>query len=194
MSDERYLHLVRQDCPLPPGTPVHLYTRDSGGEEQDRSVTQQIEAAREYCIRHGLVLERIFSDEAEKATAVEKRDEFGAMMSDLRGRFPMIYDPVKRAQRANEKPFGVLCWKSNRLGRDLIHTRHVKSDLRLRGITIVSLVSIFETGNAGLDALIESFYEYQDEQLLKEISENARRGLAQLVTLRDTDPEFFETS
>ena len=34
MSDERYLHLVRQDCPLPPGTHVVLYTRDSGGKNK----------------------------------------------------------------------------------------------------------------------------------------------------------------
>jgi len=190
MTEERYLHLLRPDCPLPPGTHVVLYTRDSGGEEQDRSVTQQREAAQEYCARYGLVLDHIYSDEAEKATAVEKRDEFGAMMTNLRRRFPVIYDPAKRSQRAKEKPFGLLCWKSNRLGRDLIHTRHVKSDLRLRGITIVSLVSTFETGNPVLDALVESFFEFQDEELLREISGNARRGLAQLVTLRDTDAEF----
>ena len=191
MSDERYLHLIRQDCPLPPGTHVVLYTRDSGGEEQDRSVTQQNAAAREYCDHFGLVLEHVYCDEAERATAVEKRDAFSAMLMDMRRRFPPIYDPAKREQHAKDKPFGLLCWKSNRLGRDLIHVRHVKSDLRLRGITIVSLISMVETGNAGLDALIESFYEYQDEQLLQEISENSRRGLAELVSLRDNDPEFL---
>jgi hypothetical protein len=140
-----------------------------------------------------LVLERFYSDEAEKATAVEKRDAFADMLSELRHRFPPIYDPTKREQRAKEKPFGLVCWKSNRPGRDLVHTRHVKSDLRLRAVTIVSPIPLVETGNAGLDTLIESFYEYQDEQLLREISDNARRGLAQLVTMRDTEPEFWPT-
>ncbi len=190
MSDSHYLHLLRSDCPLPPGTHVVLYTRDSGGDEQDKSIVQQNEAAQEYCQHFGLVLEHVYCDEAEKATEVEKRDQFTAMMTDLRQRFSVVYDPTKRDQRAKEKPFGILCWKSNRLGRDLLHTRHVKSDLRLRGLTIVSLVPIVETGNSGLDALIETFYEYQDQQLLQEISDNARRGLAQLVSLRDTDPEF----
>ncbi len=191
MADSRYIHLLRQDCPLPPGTHVVLYTRDSGGEEQDRSVAQQIEAAEEYCEHFGLLLERTYCDEAEKATAVEKRDQFADMMVDLRQRFSLVYDPAKREKRAKNKPFGVLCWKSNRLGRDLLHTRHVKSDLRLRGITIVSLIPVVETGNSGLDALIETFYEYQDQQLLEEISDNARRGLAQLVTMRDTSAEFL---
>ncbi len=190
MTQYRYQHLIRQDCPVPPGTHVVVYCRDSGGEEQDRSVAQQREAAEEYCTRFGLVVERLYADEATQATAVEKRDEFALMHADLRQRFPVIYDPAKRTQRAQEKPFALLCWKSNRLGRDLIHTRNVKSDLRLRGITIVSLVSSFETGNPALDALVESFFEFQDEELLREISGNARRGLAQLVSLRDTDPEF----
>jgi hypothetical protein len=38
-SDNRYLHLIRQDCLLPPGTHVVGYCRDSGGEEQDCSVS-----------------------------------------------------------------------------------------------------------------------------------------------------------
>ncbi len=32
MQDTRYLHLVRPDCPLPPGTHVVIYCCDSGGE------------------------------------------------------------------------------------------------------------------------------------------------------------------
>jgi hypothetical protein len=32
-SENRYLHLIRQDCPLPPGTDIVSYRRDSGGEE-----------------------------------------------------------------------------------------------------------------------------------------------------------------
>jgi len=54
-TDNRYLHLIRQDCPLPPGTHVVAYCRDSGGDEQDRSVAQQIDVAREYCQHDNLV-------------------------------------------------------------------------------------------------------------------------------------------
>lgn len=41
-SDEntRYLHLIRQDCPLPPGTHVVGYCRDSGGEEKKATYSQ----------------------------------------------------------------------------------------------------------------------------------------------------------
>ena len=87
-------------------------------------------------------------------------------------------------------PFGVITWKSNRLGRDSIETTYIKADMRIRGITIVSLVSSIETGDAKIDALFEVVQQYQDEKLLEEISDNSRRGLAELVSLRDNDPSF----
>lgn len=186
-----YLHLLRPDCPLPAGSHVIIYARDSGGTEQDTSVEQQIQAAREYCAFHGLVLERIYADEARQASAIDKREALADMLHDLRERFPTVNDPARRERKAKQRPFGVLCWKSNRLGRDLLHTRHVKADLRLRALTIVSLTPVVETGNAALDSMIEAFTEFNDEQLLKAISEDAKRGLARIVGMRDDDPEFM---
>ena len=190
-DDNRYLHIVRQDCPLPPGTSVVVYCRDSGGEEQDRSVSQQVEAAREYCEYHHLKLERTYIDEARLSSNTEKRGALQEMLNDLRYRFKRINDRYKRAKYAEEHPFGVIFWKSNRLGRDSIEATNIKTDLRLRGITLIDLMTSANTGNPGIDALIEAFQLWQDEQLLEEISQNAKRGLAQIVGTRDNDPEFL---
>ncbi|NJL56040.1 recombinase family protein [bacterium] len=189
-TDNRYLHLVRHDCPLTPGTHVVVYCRDSGGEEQDRSVSQQVETAREYCQHHNLVLEKIYIDEARLSSNTEKRDALQEMLFDLRRRFKTIHDRKKRNRRTEENPFGVVFWKSNRLGRDSIEATNIKTDLRLRGITLIDLMTSANTGNAAVDALIEAFQQWKDEQDLEEISQNAKRGLAQLVGTRDTDPEF----
>ena len=190
MSDERYLHLIRTTCPLPSGTHVVAYCRDSGGEEQDRSVQQQIQVVREFCSAHGLILERTYVDEAKLSSNTEKRTAINEMLSDLSRRFKQIRSLEKRKAQVEKYPFGVIVWKSNRLGRDSIETTYIKADLRIRGITIVNLVPSLETGDATIDALFEVVQQYQDEKLLEEISDNSRRGLAELVSLRDTDPEF----
>lgn len=190
MSDSLYLHLLRPDCPLPPGTHVVVYCRDSGGEEQDRSVAQQMQAAHEYCQHHNLVIERTYMDEARQSSNTTKRDQLQDMLTDLHTHFKPIHDRYKRQKLAVERPYGVIFWKSNRLGRDSIEAMHIKTDLRMRGITIIDLVTSANTGNAPIDALIEAFQQWQDEQLLDEISNNSRRGLAQLIGMRDTDPEF----
>ncbi len=191
-DNSRYLHLIRQDCPLPPGTHVVGYCRDSGGEEQDRSVSQQADTIREYCAHHHLILDELYLDEARKSSNTDKREALQDMLSDLRAGFKRINDRYRREKATVENPFGVIFWKSNRLGRDSIEAMNIKTDLRLRGITIVDLVTSANTGNAGVDALIEAFQSWQDEQLLDEIGENARRGLAQLVATRDDDPEFLQ--
>ncbi len=191
-TDNRYLHLIRQDCPLSPSTHVVVYCRDSGGEEQDRSVTQQIEAAREYCQHHNLILDHIYADEARLSSNTDKRDQLQEMLSDLRQRFKHINDRYKREKSTREKPFGVIFWKSNRLGRDSIEATNIKTDLRLRGITLIDLITSANTGNVAIDALIEAFQQWQDEQALDEISHNAKRGLAQLVATRDNDLEFLK--
>ena len=190
MTDNRYLHLIRNDCPLPPGTHVVAYCRDSGGEEQDRSVQQQVQVIREYCDHHRLILERIYIDEAKLSSNSEKRDELNRMLSEVAFRFKQIRHLDKRRAHMDKHPFGLIVWKSNRLGRDSIETTYIKADLRIRGLSIVSLVPSLETGDATIDALFEIVQQHQDEKLLQEISDNSRRGLTELVSLRDTDPEF----
>ena len=190
MTDNRYLHLVRQDCPLPPGTHVVAYCRDSGGEEQDRSVQQQMQTVQEYCQHHGLVLERVYADEARSGSNAERRNQLKDMLSDLSQRFHQIRHLEKRRIFMEKNPFGVILWKPNRLGRDSIETTYIKADLRIRGITIVNLIAGMETGDAKMDVFLEVFQQFQDEKLLEEISDNSRRGLAELVSLRDNDPFF----
>lgn len=105
-DDNRYLHLVRQDCLLTPGTHAVVYCRDSGGDEQDRSVAQQIDVAREYCQHHNLVLDQVDVDESRLSSNTEKRDALQEMLSTMRRRFKHINDRYKREKPAARSPLG----------------------------------------------------------------------------------------
>jgi DNA invertase Pin-like site-specific DNA recombinase len=186
----RFSHVMRADCPLPPGTAVVGYCRDSGNEDQDRSVGQQREAIREYCQQHGLVLEHVYIDAAKQGSDAESRDEFNRMIADLRERFNLIHKRARRDRVAAERRFGVVLWKTNRLSRDALETTFLTTDLQMRGLMVISLVNSLETGDAALDGVLTSIQRLQDQRALDEISRDAKRGLAELVSLRDTDMTF----
>lgn len=188
--DARYLSLMRQDCPLPPGTPVDLYCRDSGGEAQERSVQQQLDAGKEYAAAHHLVIENIYIDDGLTGSNAERRDELNRMLSNIAANHRQIRDMGKRERHMAKHPRGVLFWKANRLGRDSIETNLIKYDLRVRGITIVNLVPQASTGDAAVDAMLDAMQQLQDEKLLEQISKDSKRGLADLVGIRDTDAVF----
>ncbi|MBE2270888.1 MAG: recombinase family protein, partial [Anaerolinea sp.] len=105
-------------------------------------------------------------------------------------RFKQIHSLEKRKKYMEKHPFGLIVWKSNRIGRDSIETTYIKSDLRLRGITIIHLVSAAETSDPTTNALFEVLQQSHDEKALEELSDNSRRGLADHVGLQDNDPAF----
>lgn len=185
----RYDHIVRKDCPLPPGSTVDAYLRDSGHADQERSVAQQREAVIDYCKEHQLVLRHIYMDVRQGSDA-ERRDELNRMLEALYEEFAPVHNLRKRKEKAERKPFGLLMWKSSRIARDATQAALIKADLRIRGITIVSLTAGAETGDAALDMVIESVQQLQDQRYIDQLSEDSRRGLAQLVGLRDTDHQF----
>lgn len=191
MTDDRYSHIIRRDCPLPPGTHVVAYCRDSGGEDQDRSVKQQKAAVEEYCRAHDLVLEQTYIDEARTGSDGERRSGLNMLLHDLTERFPQIRQLKKRQKFMDESPFGLVTWKSARLGRDSIEATLHKADIRVRGIQIISLIAGVSTGDPAADAMLEIFEQYRDEKLLDDIAEQSRRGLADLVSMRDNDPDFL---
>jgi hypothetical protein len=49
-------------------------------------------------------------------------------------------DCYKCEKAVQEQHFGVIFWKSNRLGRDIIQVTNTKTDLCLHGITIIDLM------------------------------------------------------
>ena len=81
------------NCPLPPGSRVVGYFRDSGGEEQERSVDEQRRVAQQHCQQHHLVLVRGFADEARPGGTVVGSDAFGNLIHFCRQLAPQHPSP-----------------------------------------------------------------------------------------------------
>ncbi len=180
-------------CPLPPGSRVVAYARDSGGDEQERSVDQQLQLYTEYCCHFGLTLVEGFADRARKGSSVVGREGFDRMIQLLRehGPEPELSRRRRRIRALpdQEKVQGILIWKSNRFGRDLNDAQFFKADIRRRGYVIISLAdNIPEAGD--LTPVFETLLDWKAQRDLYDISSDAKRGLAALVTSKNSEGAY----
>src|SRR5687767_3347815 len=111
---------------LPPGSHVWAYLRDSGGPRQGESIDQQEQEVKAYCNRYGLVLTRIFRDEARSGGSDVGRDEFMVMVD-------AITDKTLRPQ-------GLIIWDFARFARNEIDSSYYKASIRKLGIQIIAMM------------------------------------------------------
>lgn len=165
--------------PFPAGAPVVTYSRDSGGDEQDRSVDQQLAAYQAFADEHRLVIVQNFADRARPGSTTVGRDGFEAMIAYMHTHGHKSQMPVA----------GVLLWKHNRFARNLDESQFYKADLRRRGFTLHFLADdIPDAGSA--TPIFEALLEWKAQQDLKDISTDAARGLMSLVTTRKPDGTY----
>jgi DNA invertase Pin-like site-specific DNA recombinase len=150
---------------LLPGSTVWAYLRDSGGDGQEQSVTQQKAAITEYCNRNGLILAKVFMDVAKSGGSTVGRDSFNDMI-DLCG-------------DKNSKPSGLLLWNFARFARDLDDSSYFKALVRKQGIVIHSLTDPIPEGQYG--RVIETFIDIANEEKRHQTSRDVKRALASQV-------------
>lgn len=177
-------------CPLSPGSTVWGYLRDSGGDRQERSVTQQREMLEAYCQRYQLVLEAVYEDEARPGSAADDRAGLTALLAAVEAQYPLIRDKGKRERKAQQLRHGIVFWSLSRLARDSVLSTLTRADLRARGLTIASLSDEMLTGDENLDPILEALLDWKSDMDLEVIGREARRGLHHVVSLRDTDPGY----
>ena len=148
---------------LPPGSRVFAYLRDSGGRDQEQSVSQQRADIAAYCKQYGLYLdpEYIFADVARSGGTTKGRDQFEAMLA-------AAADPQTR-------PVGLLVWSLSRFSRDVDDSAFYKAFLRRLGVVIHSLIDNIPEGLAG--RILESVKDFSNADLLEQMGIQIKRAL-----------------
>ncbi len=149
---------------LQPLTPAALYARvSSDRQDVDLSVSAQLRALKEYARANGYSVAREYIDEAESGR-IANRPQFREMIEE--GSKP-------------KAPFDViLVWKFSRFTRKREHAVAFKSQLRRKGIRVVSITEQAEDNATGrlLEGIIESVDEYYSENLAQEVVRGMREA------------------
>jgi len=153
-------------CPLPASSRVWAYTRDSGGDAQD--IGDQNRAVERFCRDNGLVLERLFCDEARSGSTVAGREQFHEMIH-----FARVLDD-------DQIPDGLVLWSFSRFARDFDDAQFYKAALRRRGITIISIADDIPTDGRHA-RLIEAVLDWHNDLFLEDLRQATKRGLQDIA-------------
>ena len=161
---------------LQPLTSAALYARvSSDRQDVDLSVSAQLRALKEYARANGYSVAREYVDEAESGRVAD-RPQFREMIEE--GGKP-------------KAPFDViLVWKFSRFTRKREHAVAFKSQLRRKGIRVVSITEQAEDNATGrlLEGIIESVGEYYSENLAQEAVRGMREAASRGFFLASNAP------
>ena len=149
---------------LQPLTPAALYARvSSDRQDVDLSVSAQLRALKEYARANGYSVAREYIDEAESGRVADR---------------PQFREMIEEGSKP-KAPFEViLVWKFSRFTRKREHAVAFKSQLRRKGIRVVSITEQAEDNATGrlLEGIIESVDEYYSENLAQEVVRGMREA------------------
>lgn len=146
---------------FPSGSAVTAYLRDSGGDEQDLSVAQQLAVVQKWCADNHLHLSQVFTDLATPGSSTIGRRAFQEMIHFFH------QDGVQER--------GVILWKFSRFSRDQDDSQYYRADLRRRGFIVHSLNDNIPDNTNG--RVIETLIDWMNAKFLEDLSLDVKRGL-----------------
>ena len=145
---------------LTSGALVWAYLRDSGGDSQEQSTAQQRHEIEAYCLKHGLILIRVFEDIARSGGSTKARAAFIEMID---------------ASSQSIRPQGLLVWNFARFARDMDDSAYYRAVLRKNGLIIHSLTDPIPPGD--FSRVIETLIDFSNEEKRRQMSRDIKRAL-----------------
>lgn len=136
-----------------------IYARYSSDNQREESIDAQIRAIKDYAIREGLSIIRIYADEARSATT-DQRPQFLAMMQDAEiGIFQ-----------------AVIVHKLDRFSRDRFDSAFYKRHLRKHDVRLYSVLENLDDSPESiiLESVLEGMAEYYSKNLSREVIKGMR--------------------
>lgn len=130
------------------------YCRFSSDHQREESIDAQIRAIQGYCDREGIILEKVYRDEAKSATT-DDRPSFQQMFKDIK-----------------EYPCDVvIVHKLDRFSRDRYDSAFYKRKLKERGIRLISVLENIDGSPESiiLESVLEGMSEYYSRNLAREV-------------------------
>lgn len=136
-----------------------VYARYSSANQNDASIEQQVDAAREFARANGYQVVAVYADRAISGTT-DRRPQFQQMLSDsAQGKWSVL-----------------ICWKTDRFARNRYDSAVSKYALKRNGVRVVYVKESIPEGPTGI--LMESLLEAQAEYYSANLAQNVRRGMA----------------
>jgi DNA invertase Pin-like site-specific DNA recombinase len=135
--------------------------RDSGGESQEQSTSQQKREIEAYCQRYGLMLVRVFEDAARSGGSTKARAAFLEM--------------IDASTQPENRPQGLLVWNYARFARDMDDSAFYRAVIRKNKMVIHSLTDPIPPGE--FSRVIETLIDYANEEKRRQTSRDVKRGL-----------------
>lgn len=135
------------------------YCRFSSSHQREESIDAQIRAIQQYCDNKGIILDRIYRDEAKSATT-DNRPAFQQMFTDIE----------------SDTCDMVIVHKLDRFSRDRYDSAFYKRKLKVKGISLISVLENIDSSPESiiLESVLEGMSEYYSRNLAREVQKGKK--------------------
>ena len=127
-----------------------IYARYSSDNQREESIEAQVRAIKEYADKNGIIITKVYTDEAKSATT-DNRPKFLEMIKDSEFR---LFDAV-------------IVHKLDRFSRDRYDSAYYKRVLKKNGVRLISVLEHLDDSPESiiLESVLQGMAEYYSKNL-----------------------------